>query len=109
MDDLKLPIVVPLKRPIEFDGETTEVLSFDEPDMDAQLGFIEVTDKMTDPENPTDRESLVAMRFWISRLAGVSEVVAGKIKESDTEAVSAAVAKILGLVEDNDSGNGEAA
>lgn len=109
MDDLQFPIVVTLKRAIVLDGETISVLSFDEPDLDAQLAFIEFRDKMGDPEKPTELESLMAMRFWISRLAGVSEAAAGKIKGSDTEAVNATVAKILGFVEGEDLGNGEAA
>jgi len=109
MDDLKLPIVVTLKRSITLGDETISELSFDEPDLDAQLAFIEFRDEMANPEEPTELESMLAMRFWISRLAGVSEAAAGKIKDSDTEAVNTTVANILGFVEGKDPGNGEAA
>lgn len=109
MDDLQFPIVVTLKRAIVLDGETISALSFDEPDLDAQLAFIEFRAKLDDPDKPTDRETMLATRLWISHLAGVSEAAAGKIKASDSDAVNDVVAKILGFVEDDDLGNGEAA
>lgn len=108
---MKLPIEVPLKRPITVNGETCDVLIFDEPtigaqidyaDLEAELGLAELRGKMADETNPTLQAEIispaVSMRvtqFWIEALAGLPKGAARLIKASDQAAVHAAVDAVL--------------
>lgn len=117
---MELPIKVDLKRPITIGDETYATLSFDEPDIGAQIGFIELqetfrdakaSDDGSEPE-PHPVDAMRATAFWISRLAGVPDAVGRKIKESDMPAVNAALSRIMDLSSaegDGSSGNEEAA
>lgn len=110
MEDLKLPHRLPLTRPIEHNGDIIDALTFDEPDLDAQICLAELYEGIKDAESPTDVEALRVNRFWIARLAAVSEAVAGKIKSSDEEAVMRTVNAILdqGKGVEDGQGNGGA-
>lgn len=108
MEDLKLPHRLPLTRPIEHNGEIIDALTFDEPDLDAQIGLAELFEGIKNPEQPTDAEAMRVNRFWVARLAGVSEAVAGKVKASDEGPVMRAVNAILDQLKGGDPGNGGA-
>ena len=108
-----LPIRVPLTRPFDHDGTTYDHLLIDEPDLDAQIAYQELMEGIEvggDPATPlaSARDGLRVTRFWVSRCAGVPEAVAGKLKDSDQAAVSAALDQVFGVVGE-DQGNEEAA
>lgn len=90
---MELPISVPLKRPIDHEGETYSRLDFDEPSLEDQIKYAEL--EQTFAEIPTNVDGLGVVRFWISRLAGVPLAVAGKVKASDMEEVERALDAIL--------------
>lgn len=103
---MNLPITVPLTRPITIGDMTISELKFDEADLSAQIDFAELEGSMvklgTDVddhgvERPvySNHDGARAHLFWVSRLAGISEEAAGKIKSSDHGAVSEAVDKIM--------------
>lgn len=102
---MDLPIEVTLKRPITVDDVTVDKLSFDEPDLATTLEFAELKAELS--EKPTPRDAARVGIFWIARLASVSEKIAGKIKESDLDAINMAVGKILSI-NDDDEGDGDA-
>jgi hypothetical protein len=116
---MDLPIIVQLKRPFVADGQTYEALSFDEPDLDAQIAYAELEATFPEPEMvaqddgpdlPVYPPILAAKvnRFWLARLAGVSEQVVGKVKGSDLDAVNAAAEAVLGFTADRGEGSGDA-
>ncbi len=92
---MDFPIDVPLKRPIVVGDKTYEKLSFDEPDLAAQIAYAELEATFSDPPSPIDAARVNL--FWIARLADIPEAVAGKIKDSDLEAVNAAAEAVLGF------------
>jgi len=95
---MDLPIIVPLKRPIVMpdpDGITYDVLSFDEPDLGAQIAYAELEATFSDPPSPIDAGRV--SRFWIGQLAGIPEAAAAKIKDSDLPAVNAACEAVMGI------------
>lgn len=105
---MDLPIKVKLTRPVEHEGETYDTLCFDEPDLAAQIAYSELAASFDHP--PSDTDGMRVTRFWISRLAGVPEPVAGKIKASDQDAVIAAMDRIMKVSDaetegDSDAGN----
>jgi hypothetical protein len=90
---MDLPIDVTLTRPIQNGDAVLSVLHFDEPDLDAQIAYTELEATFADP--PSDLDGVRVTRFWIARLAGIPETVAGKIKGSDLKACTAAMDAIL--------------
>lgn len=103
---MDLPIKVVLTRPVVVDDQTYDCLFFDEPDVAIQIEYAEVEAGWSDP--PSKADAARVNLFWISRLAGVTEAVAGKIKASDLDAVNAAVEVVLGLDVDEGAGAGGA-
>ncbi|MEH6521232.1 hypothetical protein [Sulfitobacter sp.] len=112
---MNLPIEVQLTRPVEREGIAYKSLSFDEPDLDTQIAYAELEASFPEPkkvEQPDGSELAVhspvtaakVNRFWIARLSGVSEDVAGKIKDSDLDAVNKAVEVVLKF--NSDAGDG---
>lgn len=95
---MDLPIVVTLTRPVVVGDQTYDKLSFDEPDLASQIDYAELEATFSNPPTPVDATRV--NRFWISRLSEIPEAVAGKIKESDIEAVNAAVEQILKPIQD---------
>jgi len=115
---MDLPIEVPLTRPVTVDGQTYEKLTFDEPDLDAQIAYAELEASFPEPKKVKQEDgSELAVhspvtaakvnRFWLARLTGVSEAVVGKIKDSDLEAVNAAAEAVLGFQADKGEKAGE--
>lgn len=115
---MDLPIDVPLKRPFTVGETKYEVLSFDEPDLATQIAYAELEETFPRPKMvQQDDGSMLATHspstaskvnlFWIARLADIPEPVAGKIKDSDLEAVNAAVETVLKLGSDTDTGAGD--
>ncbi len=100
---MDLPITVPLKRPIIIGDQTTNELVFDEPDIDTQIAYMELSAGF--PDEPTQIHAMQASLFWIARLSGVSTEIAGKVKETDMPAVQEAVQAILD-VDGDDGGDG---
>jgi hypothetical protein len=105
---MDLPIEVPLTRPVVVGDQTYDKLSFDEPDLDAQIAYAELEASFPKPkmvEQPDGSELAVhspltaakVNRFWLARLSGVPETVVGKIKDSDLDAVNAAAETVLGF------------
>lgn len=116
---MDLPIVVALTRPVVVGDQTYDKLSFDEPDLDAQIAYAELEASFPEPKMveqtngpPKAVHSPITAakvnRFWLSRLSGVSETVVGKIKDSDLEAVNAAAEVVLGFkpAKGKDAGDG---
>jgi hypothetical protein len=114
---MDLPIEVKLTRPFVVNEQTYDKLAFDEPDLDAQIAYAELEASFPEPKmvkQPDGSELAVyspitaakVNRFWLARLAGVSEAVIGKIKDSDLEAVNAAAEAILGFKEGKGEGAG---
>ncbi|KPU83678.1 hypothetical protein JI58_08080 [Marinosulfonomonas sp. PRT-SC04] len=101
---MDLPIEVKLKRPIVIGEMRYDTLSFDEPDLDAQIAYAELEATFSDPRTAIDGARV--NRFWIARLADIPESVAGKIKDSDLEATNAAAEAALGFKAGK--GNGDA-
>lgn len=99
---MDLPIKVKLNRPIVVDETEYKSLSFDEPDLDAQIAYAELEATFSDP--PTAIDGARVNRFWIARLADIPESVAGKIKDSDLEATNAAAEAALGFKAGKGSG-----
>lgn len=92
---MDLPFKVTLTRPITLDGETYSELSFDEPTLDDQIAGSELEHTLSDiPENVADGK---ACRFWIARLACVSETLAGRLRGADLKAAEQAVRLVLGV------------
>lgn len=111
---MELPIKVTLKRPVSHDGSTYKSLSFDEPDLGAQIRFLELQDSFRVPiasgEPPHPIDAARASLFWIAELADVSEAVVAKLKESDMVAVNAAMSAIMDDPEsEGEPGNAQAA
>ena len=115
---MDLPIEVPLTRPVTVDGQTYDKLTFDEPDLDAQIAYAELEASFPEPKmvKQEDGSELAVHspvtaakvnRFWLARLTGVSEAVVGKIKDSDLEAVNAAAEAVLGFQTDKGEKAGE--
>lgn len=101
---MDLPIEVPLTRPVTVDGQTYDTLQFDEPDLAAQIAYAELEATFSNPPTPIDAARVNL--FWIARLADVPEVVAGKIKDSDLEAVNAAAEAVFGFKAAQGEGSG---
>lgn len=114
---MDLPIQVPLTRPVVVDDQTYDKLLIDEPDLDAQIAYAELEATFPAPkmvEQPDGSKRAVhspilagkVNRFWLARLSGVPEAVAGKIKSADLEAVNAAMDAVLGfsMANGNDAG-----
>lgn len=115
---MDLPIDVPLKRPFTVGETTYEVLSFDEPDLATQIAYADLEETFPRPEKvEQDDGSMLAVHspstaskvnlFWIARLADIPEPVAGKIKESDIDAINAAVETVLKFGGDTDTVAGD--
>ncbi len=106
---MELPITVPLTRPIEVDGKTWSELSFDEPDLDAEIAFMEMQEGL--PDEPSEADLTKITRFWLATLSGMPEKVIGKIKSADRSAVIKAMDQVFDQVKarDKSSGNDEAA
>lgn len=102
---MDLPIEVSLTRPVGIDDKTYDKLSFDEPDLDAQIAYAELEATFSDP--PTAIDGARVNRFWIARLADIPESVAGKIKDSDLVAVNAAAEAVLGFKAGTGEGEGD--
>lgn len=116
---MDLPIVVPLTRPIVLADQTFDMLSFDEPDLDAQIAYAELEASLPEPAKVEQPDGSIAEvhsaitaakvnRFWLARLAGVSEQVVGKVKDSDLAAVNAAAEVVMGIATNKGEGNGGA-
>lgn len=114
---MDLPIVVPLSRPITFEGVVYDSLSFDEADLDAQIAYAELEATFPEPEMVVQGDgkaapvypALIAAkvnRFWLARLSGLPEAVIGKLKGSDIPAANNAAEIVMGL--DGDAGSGGA-
>ena len=101
---MDLPIDVLLTRPVVIGDQTYDTLSFDEPDLDAQIAYAELEASFSVPPTPIDATRV--NRFWIARLANIPEAVAGKIKDSDLEAVNTAAEAVLGF--NSGKGKGQA-
>lgn len=109
---MDLPIEVSLKRPLVVDGQTYDTLWFDEPDLDTQIAYAELEQTLPEPEKvKQDDGSMLSVhspitaakvnRFWLARLAGVTEQIIGKVKDSDLGAVNAAAEAVMGLTAGN--------
>lgn len=103
---MNLPIEVILTRPVVIGDTTYETLTFDEPDLAAQIAYAELEDTLPEPKREEQPDGsflsvtsfateMKVTRFWIAALSGVSEGVAGSIKESDLDVVNSAVSRIL--------------
>ncbi|MGB0901204.1 hypothetical protein [Halocynthiibacter sp.] len=92
---MEFPIEVTLKRPVKLGDETHSILLFDEPDLDAQLAYAELEASFAKP--PTVIDAGRVTRFWIARLADVSDKVVGKIKGSDLDVINEVLEKVLGF------------
>lgn len=106
---MDLPVTVALKRPITMGEETITSLTFDEPDLGAQIAFADLEATLSEPQMMdqgngvslpvySGKDTIRMHLFWIAQLSGVSEEVAKKIKKSDADAVSTAVSDILEFV-----------
>jgi hypothetical protein len=116
---MDLPIIVPLTRPIVLGDQTFDALSFDEPDLDTQIAYAELEASLPEPEKVEQPDGSTAEvhsaitaakvnRFWLARLAGVSEQVVGKVKDSDLAAVNAAAEAVMGIAAGEGDGAGDA-
>lgn len=92
---MDLPVTIPLQRPIVLGAETISDLTFDEPDLKAQIAYAELEQTFADP--PSDADSYRVTQFWISHLAGISLEAAGRIKETDMPKVTATMHQVLGM------------
>jgi len=90
---MDLPIEVPLKRPVVVGDQTYDKLSFDEADLFAEIAYADLEASFSIPPSKVDATRVNL--FWISHLASIPEAVAGKIKNSDLDAVNEAVETIL--------------
>lgn len=90
---MDLPIEVPLKRPVVVGDQTYDKLLFDEADLNAEIAYADLEASFSNP--PSKIDAARVNLFWISHLAGIPEAVAGKIKNSDLDAVNEAVETIL--------------
>ena len=101
-----LPITVKLTRPVTVGETTYSELSFDEPDLDAQIAYAELQATLPgDPKKATEADGGRVLRFWISHLADVPMAVAGKLKAADIVAVEPVMNKILNVETAEGSGD----
>ncbi len=98
------PIIVPLKRPIKHGEAVFDTLEFDEPDIGLQIELMDYHDRNQIPNPPSNADLLRVSLHYISKFANVPEEVASKIKESDMDAVNAAVEVCMGKSDDDKEG-----
>ena len=115
---MDLPITVPLKRSVIHDGKTYDALTLDEPCLDDQIAYQELLETVTLVPSPegdegepltSARDAMRVTRFWIPRLSGVPEAVAGKLKSEDQAEVTRVLDRLWGAVDPDPAGNDEAA
>lgn len=90
---MDLPIEISLTRPVVVGEQTYEKLLFDEPDLGTQIEYAELEASFSTP--PSSVDAVRVHLFWISRLGGIPEAVAKKIKSSDIDAIDEVVESIL--------------
>lgn len=104
------PVDVTLTRPVEHEGLTYNVLTFDELTIGDEIDFEILKDGLDDP--PTAEQAGQVTIFLMARSADVPEAVIRKIKVSDHGAVHAAFNTVLPPAKTGEAeqpGNGKAA
>jgi hypothetical protein len=101
------PVEVTLTRPVQHEGQTYEVLTFDELTMGDEIDFEVMRDGFSKP--PTAEQAASVTIFLMARCADVPEAVIRKIRASDHGAVHAAFNTVLPPAKAGKAGNGKAA